>query len=1765
MLSDFQNPDQNHRGSRQPIAIVSMGCRLPGGIQSPSGFWELLVEGRDGIADVPADRWNSQAYYSADRVHAGKIISGKGGFVRGIDLFDPEFFGISDSEAPYLDPQHRLLLEVTWEAFERAGLVLEHHRGQPVGVFIGCFTSDYLHMQFADPYQLGAYTATGSVGTMAAARISHTFDFRGPSMTVDTACSSSLHSVHLACESLRAGDCDVAVAGGSQLTLIPEFNIAETKGGFLSDSSQCRMFDAAARGYVRSEAIAVALLKRLPDALACGDPIQAVILGSAMNQDGHTATISYPNPEAQKDVLRRACVRAGISPSSIHYVEAHGTGTLAGDRAEAEAIGTMFRVDPGCSSELLVGSVKTNIGHAEAAAGICGLMKAALTVKHRIVPPNLHFQTPNPAIDFEQLRLRVPVVATPVAAEPVVAVVNSFGFGGSNAALVLRGPCGPESAPPVLPEPRQKAFLLPVSARSGSALRSARQSLESWLRHWPQEFRVEDLCHTAGVRRAHLEHRRAFAFSDLDALRDQLAPGVPESNSRPSLSAESRPGTVWVFSGAGNVRYQTGLHLFRDEPVFRDILEQCDEVYRGLSGFSVIDVMRSRPAEEFIREAWLAHPVTVSVQMGLAALFRKWGVAPAAIVGHSLGETAAFYAAGVYDLQEALQLVFVRCQCLKPLHGTGGLLAVAADEDSIRAALDGSQLADDCDWAIAAMNGPAAVTLSARGAALAIARERLNKAGIPNQQLAELYSCHHHYPALEAAAEALGKWTPTIPGRSPHTLLYSAVTGAEVDAPPPSSYWPTHLVEPVKLRPVISMLANKGFRRFLELAPHSALTSSLAATAGNHACVLPTLHRRRDERMSLLNALGALYESGEDIDWLALYPSGAVVDLPSYPWQRRRFWREPEASRRHRTRPETSNLLGERLGPTVWQTEVSTERFAFLLDHVVAGKPLFPASGYVEMALSAGKEHFAGHPFVVEDLRFRKAVPLHRGSAFFLEFHLDAAHGTFCIYATPSLTTRSAQRVAEGKLRSLPPGFGLPAGSPVQGMPEAGALKGEWLYQRFAQLRYAYRGTFRGIRRAWVDGNHVCCEIELPQDLDATGYCFHPAVLDAAFQAILCVRVAAESEDAKPVRLEVPDSIGSMRVLGIPRTRMVVRARVCEADSGTSAELAIFDSSERIVAHIADFKTRRVELTANAASRVDRCLYQTEWSLFRSRDAPGSGIDRMGSPVWIILSDGDAGDVFARRLREQGIERVIIGSYRPALDSSAVRPSLEEILDREPTVAGLIHLGNLECGPTATQAWNSGQTSCDSVLSVAQALHRRGVNVKLWVVTKGAYRIRPSDPPADPLQAACWGLARAIGQREQATAWGGLIDLSCKCLPCESETAVDSILQPDGEDQFAIRERDRLVLRLRRMAPWTATRPPEITFRHDAPYLVAGAFGALGNQVARWMIAHGARRLILPDRSHDLVRRAPFICELESAGAVVEVVDLDLANCDHVAAYCDQRRCQNRPPIRGVIYCAGRSCDQLAFKIDRATFHEVLSAKAVGAWAFHRAFQDASLEHFVLFSSAASILPVPGMGAYAAANAFLDALADHRRAMELPALSIAWGPWEIGMTERRGVKEYLGHTGFQCLSPAQGIQLLENLWHSRYPAPVALAADWRLASAQGQMRIPILEDLQRELELDGDPADDSSDGREARGAGQSQQSGSTEERLRGLIAGLISSRASVDMAIPLVDQGLDSLGATVFSETLFREFGLNIGADAFADGLNLRNLLARIAGAAAPG
>nr|UUL70764.1 Myxalamid-type polyketide synthase MxaE and MxaD [Vitiosangium cumulatum] len=894
--------DAVERGRTEPIAIIGMGCRFPGGANDPETYWRNLIQGTDAISEVPPERWDVDAFYDPNPDAPGKMYTRWGGFLKNwdVDRFDARFFGIAPREAEAIDPQHRLLLEVSWEALERAGVAPGSLAGSPTGVFFGLMARDYdiLQVKSGNPTRIDAYYGTGNETSFAAGRLSYLLGLRGPSLVVSTACSSSLVALHMACQSLRGKECNLALAGGANLILSPEYTIASCRLRSQSPNGRCKSFDAKADGYVRSEGSGVVVLKRLSDAVADGDRILAVIRGSAINHDGASSGLTVPSGPAQESLIRAALAAARVEPEQVVYVESHGTGTSLGDPIEVRALSETLCKGRDRTRPLVLGAVKTNVGHLEAAAGMAGLFKAVLALQHGQVPPNLHFSQPSPHIPWEQLPLLVPTEPVPLPAGKGRAIVgvSSFGLSGINAHVVL------EAAPEVPHAEMADAdvrssdtgpVLVPLSARGPEALRALAEAYVLRARDPELRATLQDVAYTAGVRRDHFEHRLALVTTSREALATRLEAFLRGESSQELLVGESASGAArkvtFIFSGQGSQWIGMGRELLASEPVFRDALTQVDGALREHVSWSLLDVLAADKERAGFDRVEVVQPVLFAVQVALAALWRSWGIEPDAVVGHSMGEVAAAHVAGALSLGEAARVICLRSQLLARVRGRGGMALVELSLDQAREHLRPYE----GRLSIGASNGPRSTVLSGEPGAL-------------EQVLASLRSqevfCRlidvdvaSHSPQMEPLAPELEQGLAVLAPRAATVPFYSTVVGEVLDSRKlDAAYWARNLRSPVLFFQSMQRLVASGFELFIEVSPHPVLLPGIEdelRRGGRPGFAVASLRRGEQERGALLASLGALYTRGASVDWRKLH-TGAMrcVPLPSYPWQRQRFW-----------------------------------------------------------------------------------------------------------------------------------------------------------------------------------------------------------------------------------------------------------------------------------------------------------------------------------------------------------------------------------------------------------------------------------------------------------------------------------------------------------------------------------------------------------------------------------------------------------------------------------------------------------------------------------------------------------------------------------------------------------------------------------------------------------------------------------------------------------------------------------------------------------
>jgi acyl transferase domain-containing protein len=877
------------RFAAEPIAVVGVGCRFPGCADGPDAYWRLLLDGEDAVGRIPADRYDVEALYDPTPGVPGTMYMREGAFLDGIDRFDASFFGISPREAVSLDPQQRLLLEVAWEALEHSGQAPDQLRGSRTGVFVGIGRNDYAHRLLRNPVDsLTAWHATGNGLCFGPGRLAHVLDLRGPNMAVDTACSSSLLAVHLACQSLRLRECDMALAGGCHVHLSPQVAMMLSMSRALAPDGRCKTFDASADGFGQGEGCGIVVLRRLSDALAHRDDILALIRGSAVNHDGHSSGLTVPNQSAQEQVIRDALVNARVEPAEIHYVEAHGTGTALGDPIEIEALAATLCRDQSRDAALSVGSVKTNIGHLEAAAGIAGLIKTVLALRHEVIPPHLHLQQPNPRIPWDDLPIWIPTHPTPWRRGPVprLAGVSSFGMSGTNAHVVL------QEAPPPQPEPatwERPLHAVTLSARSAVALREQARRLADHLSEHGQAD-LGDIAFTANNGRTHFPVRSGFVAGSTAELAGSLAE-VAAGRVEPAVTAEDdveAPRVAFLFSGQGSQYPRMGRQLYEAEPVFRQTIDRCDEILRPALQASLCEVLFAGDGDRRLDQTLYTQPALFAVEMGLAELWRSWGVVPQAVLGHSVGEYAAACIAGVFGLEQGLRLIAERARLMQSLPA-GGMAAVFASEDRVGQAI----AAHRNEVAVAAVNGSASVVIAGREGPLQAVIAALEADGVDVRMLNTSHAFHSPMmePILAPFAEAAGLVRYAL-ARVP---VVSNVTGNLYDRPPTVGYWVSHVRQPVRFADGVDTLARRGYRIFVEIGPGGTLLGMAGRHLGQASPVLlPSLLANRDDWRTLLQSLVRLYELGVPVDWAGFdqhYPRRRTA-LPTYPFERQRFWCE---------------------------------------------------------------------------------------------------------------------------------------------------------------------------------------------------------------------------------------------------------------------------------------------------------------------------------------------------------------------------------------------------------------------------------------------------------------------------------------------------------------------------------------------------------------------------------------------------------------------------------------------------------------------------------------------------------------------------------------------------------------------------------------------------------------------------------------------------------------------------------------------------------
>ena len=1095
MLLALQLNERLERSQKsEPIAVIGMACRFPGA-DSPEDYWRLLEEGRDATRDAPADRWDMDAFYDPDPDAPGKIAARRGGYLDDVANFDAALFGVSPREALSMDPQQRLMLETAWQALERSGLAPERLAGVDVGVFLGLCNSDhFLRMAGRGLETLDNYLASGNAPSVAAGRIAYSLGFSGPAITVDTACSSSLVALQMACRSLRARETTIALAAGVNVICAPETAIALSRGRMLAPDGRCKTFDASADGFARGEGCGVLILKRLSDARSDKDQILAVIRGAAVNQDGRSGGLTVPSGPAQQAVIDAALADAGLKPADIDYVEAHGTGTSLGDPIEVRALAAAY--GPGRSAPLLVGSAKSNIGHLESAAGIAGVMKTILALRAGRLPKSLHFSTPNPYIPWDEIPIEVVAEgrAWPKRGAPRRAGVSSFGFSGTNAHVIIEeAPAEPTLAPTA----DRPQHVIPVSAQSKKVLRRIARDLDTTLRE--DASNVADIAHTAGVGRSHMVERAAVVAANAKQAASALQ-ALAEDKSHPDLhrgrASLARPtDIVFMFSGQGGQHPGMARDLYATAPIFRAEIDRCSAILGpDPQGRSLLDVMFAGPDDEAIHDTAWTQPALFALQHALVTLWASWGVKPAAVIGHSLGEYAAACAAGAMSLEDGLKLVAARgklCAAL-PAGAMAAIYAPLADVEA-EVAPRAARIS------VAAVNGPESIVVSGARSDVEAVVAAFAARGVRAQSLK--ISMAAHSPLTAGAQAPLGQAAAAITTRPPSIPVAWNLTGGAPlpgDGAPDAEYWRRHLAEPVRFAEGLAELVKQGFNAFLEIGPHPTLAALAQAALPDEARVIHSLRRDGSDWVEISHALAGLYTAGARIDWAGVdapYARRKVL-LPTYAFDHRRYWMDAPAPGARRSLPVGGALAGRGLDTPTPQREVTLapDFPTYLRDHQFGGRIIAPGTLLIEIAHACAVAEFGERARAVKDLEILTPVEVGEEGA---TVHVALASDGFTLHARSG--ANGWTRCAIGRFDEIAPAIGPAIDLDALQKRLRDHVDLDAHHKALLALGVSFGDSFRLIERAWRDKDEALVRITAGSHRSSFAY---PPALDAALHAM---------------------------------------------------------------------------------------------------------------------------------------------------------------------------------------------------------------------------------------------------------------------------------------------------------------------------------------------------------------------------------------------------------------------------------------------------------------------------------------------------------------------------------------------------------------------------------------------------------------------------------------------------------------------------------------
>jgi len=1670
--------EQNKKGSIEPIAIVAMSCRFPsaGTLQE---FWNLLSQAKETITEMPSNRWNAADYYDPDLEAHNKTNQHHASFLENIHDFDPLFFNISPAEATEMNPSQKLLLELVWETIEDSSIHYDDIRGHKIGVYVGNIWNDFEHLRKHKNANVTSHSAIGQSSNIIANRVSFNYGFTGPSLVVDTGCSSSLVALHLACQSLWDNSTEMSFVAGINHILDPDQYVLLSKFGGLSSKGRCSTFDINGDGFVRGEGAGVLLLKRLSEAEKDGNKICAIIRGTAINNNGYNVNLPATSVAGQKQVLEEAYAISGIHPSEVHYVEAHGTGTKLGDPTESRALGEFFREER--NENLRVGSVKTNIGHTEAAAGIAGLIKVVLAIRHKQLPPSLHFKTPNPNIPFEELKLHVQNELGPWPVkngETLKAGINSFGWGGTNAHAVIEEyrRSGQEKTGYL---PAVNRYCLPLSAKSSAALKDYAKAYVQIFRQANDDL-FHKICAATAILKPDFDHRVFFSARDKNEMITMLESFATESNDETVAGKEFIPQQkiVMVFPGQGSQWLSMGCELFDQEPVFRKAIEDCDETFKKHTNWSVKDELFATAEKSRLNEINVIQPVLCAVQISLARLWMSWGVKPDAVVGHSMGEVAAAHISGALSLDDAGRIICTRSLLMKKLSGKGGAMAVT--ELSLLQAEE--LLKRYPQLSVAVSNSPKSTVLAGDQHAITEVVTELETKGLFARHVKVDVASHSQQMDLlkDDLRNALQSITPLSSNNG--VALYSTVrvkemNGQELD----SAYWVDNLRQTVQFASVAEKLMQ-SHTVFIEVSPHPVLINAINECADylkKSVITIASIIREMPEQECIYKNLGELYVRGHKINWKDFYRTNHAPDvtLPSYPFQRERYELEDKSSELTTKRNDSKfPLLGSPIllagdeTTYFWETQLSLGLFPYINDHQVNESPVLPGAAYIEMMFEVASELYDKGIPTITRLRFIKSITLSKDEVSVIQVKLTQKGAINIVQFFVKVPQASGkftwEILAEGELRikskvSYP--FFENRNDRI-----LSSTTGTSYYDSLKLLGLQYGSYFQGLRElkkiAHPFDEEVHFTLAIDQRIVSTSskYKIHPALLDACFQPLFySVLENGVIPNSRITFLTEADEIEWLEEVDYTQTLFgIAKLYPCKKNDqrgfiNIEADITIYNDRTAVI-KVSRLRGMIIDATLieQRKEKTKNWLYKVSWVKREMRDPVTT---KASNATWIIIGDPyGVSEILAKQMHNcnlscihvtpgVGFSKLSATQYNINYGSEQDYAKLlaELFINSEKKIVGIVHIGSM------SYTWQDPYLTADiveehqvygsiSFMYLHQqltALQLKNVP-QLVIVTNGIQTASHEKDIPQPVHSPLWGMAKVM--------FNELTHYNCRCFDLSANPSIEELdqivyqlqLSKTSENEIAFRGTQQYVPRLglyEDTHTHTHTHEPK-EFSSDGTYLVTG-FRGLGFVFIEWMIRQGARTFALISRSGDAPAEVLERIEiLESQGCRFKIFGADAGVYHEIKEVVDEIEL-TMPRLKGVVHAAGLIEAKTLTELNQAELLRILNPKVKGAWNLHLLTQhNKEMDCFIMFSSASALIGLSGQGSYVGANAFLDTLAFTRKRMGLPGMSINWGVMkDVGMVANKAeLEKYARAEGFEPVNMRDAMDVFHTIYDSEH-------------------------------------------------------------------------------------------------------------------------------------